>query len=99
MNMEATNSAGGAAVRTGLRWPHVAMIIIVTIAVTAGITYWLLSQYLFLTEFKPVRLKPREEQVLNRKLQAIGIEVQSDTPAAIRHWSRNPTARPVRVGK
>jgi hypothetical protein len=82
MNMEATNSAGGAAVRTGLRWPHVAMIIIVTIAVTAGITYWLLSQYLFLTEFKPVRLKPREEQVLNRKLQAIGIEVQSDTPAA-----------------
>lgn len=60
----------------GLRWPQVLLIILVTIALTAGLTYWLLSQYLFLKEFRPVQLKPREEQVLNRKLRAIGIQVQ-----------------------
>ena len=68
--------------RAGLRWPQVILIIIVTIAVTAGLTYWLLTQYLFLKEFKPVQLKPREEQVLDRKLRAIGIDVQDATAAA-----------------
>jgi hypothetical protein len=82
MNAETTNNTGSATGRSGLRWSHIALIVIVTIAVTAGLTYWLLSQYLFLKEFEPVQLKPREEQVLNRKLQAIGIEVQSGTPAA-----------------
>jgi flagellar basal body-associated protein FliL len=64
------------ATRTGLRWTYVVLIVIVTIAVTAGLTYWLLNQYLFLKEFKPVQLKPKEEQVLNSKLQAIGIDLK-----------------------
>lgn len=67
-------------VRGGLRWPAVALIVIVTIAATAGITYWLLSHYLLLKEFKPVQLKPKEEQVLNSKLRAIGIDVKAERP-------------------
>lgn len=62
--------------RIGLRWPHVVAIVIVTIAATAGITYWLLSHYMFVSEFKPVELKPKEEQVLNSKLRELGIEVR-----------------------
>jgi len=77
MNTEITTDTNGKAVRTGLRWMQVAFIVIITIALTAGITYWLLSHYLFLKEFKPVQLKPQEEQVLNSKLNAMGIDVQA----------------------
>lgn len=72
------------AVKGGLRWPQVVLIVLVTIMVTAGLSYWLLSQYLFLKEFKPVELKTREEQVLNSKLRAIGFDVQdSSTDGAL----------------
>jgi len=76
MNKEITTDTGGTSPRTGLRGPQIALIVIGTIVVTAGITYWLLSQYVFLKEFKPVQLKPQEEQVLNSKLQAIGFDVR-----------------------
>lgn len=80
MNAETTGTTPATTTPSGLRWPQVVLIVIVTIAVTAGLTYWLLSQYLFLKEFTPVRLKPNEEQALNRKLRAIGIDAQ-DAPA------------------
>lgn len=64
----------------GLRWPYVILIVIIAMAATAGLSYWFLSQYVFLKEFKPVQLKPREEQVLNTKLQNIGIDVKKQDP-------------------
>jgi hypothetical protein len=79
-NRGTRTDATGTTMRTGFRWPQVILIVLITIAVTAGLTYWLLSQYLFLKEFKPVQLKQQEEQVLNRKLRSIGIEAQ-DTQA------------------
>lgn len=72
MNTEPA-SPDNPAPRTGLRWPQVLLIILVTILVTAGITWWALSQTLFLKEFRPVQLKPAEEVVLDGKLRAIGI--------------------------
>ena len=75
MNEGMTTDTTGTATRTGLRWPQIVLIVIVTIAVTAGLTYWLLSQYVFLKEFKPVQLKPEEEQVLNSKLRALGFNM------------------------
>lgn len=65
-----------AGTRAALRWPQLVLIVLVTIAVTAGISYWVLSQYLFLKEFQPVQLKPGEERVLERKLRVIGVEVR-----------------------
>lgn len=62
--------------RAALRWPQIVLIVLITIVVTAGISYWVLSQYLFLKEFKPVQLKPGEERVLERKLRVIGVEVR-----------------------
>jgi len=78
MTME--TPADTTAARPGLHWPQVLVIVLVTVAVTAGLTWWLLSHYLFLKEFKPVQLKPREEQVLNSKLRVLGFQV--DKPAA-----------------
>ena len=76
MNSEITTDTNGKGSRSGLRWTQVTFIVIITIVITAGITYWLLAHYLFPKEFKPVQLKPKEEQVLNSKLKAVGIDVQ-----------------------
>jgi hypothetical protein len=64
---------------TGLTWPYVAVIVVLTMIVTVGITWWVLSHYLFVREFKPVELKPEEEQVLNSKLRQLGIQTQEQT--------------------
>jgi hypothetical protein len=77
MNAATTgNNTPAATAHGGLRGPQVVLIVVVTIAVTAGLTYWLLSHYLFLKEFTPVQLKPGEEQVLEDKLRAIGYQAE-----------------------
>lgn len=60
----------------GMRRAHVVLIVIVAIALTACLTYGLLAHYVFLKEFEPVQLKPREAQALQGKLKVIGIETQ-----------------------
>ena len=60
----------------GLRWRYVLLIVVVAMAATAGFTYWLLSHYLFLQEFTPVQLKPKEEQVLSAKLRSVGVAAE-----------------------
>ncbi|MDT8387412.1 MAG: hypothetical protein RQ736_07855 [Thiogranum sp.] len=65
----------------GLRWPQVLLIVIGTMLVTVGVTYWVLTSYLFVKEFKPVELQAREVQVLDAKLRAIGFDVGEHDPA------------------
>lgn len=77
-----TNHTVDTGTRAALRWPQLVLIVLVTITVTAGISYWVLSQYLFLKEFKPVQLKPGEERVLERKLRVIGVGVRDAGPEA-----------------
>jgi hypothetical protein len=45
------------------------LVVLVTIIVTAGLTFWILRTYIFPSEFKPVELSAREEQVLEQKLE------------------------------
>lgn len=73
MSTEAT--APAAPGPRGLRWPHVLLIVLAAVAVTVGVTYWVLATWVFVTEFEPVQLGPREEQVLNGKLEAVGYDV------------------------
>lgn len=47
------------------------LIVLVTIIVTAGITYWVLRTWVFPSEFTPVKLSVKEEQVLDRKLERL----------------------------
>jgi len=61
--------------KRSLSWSQVLLIVLATILVTAGVTYWVLATGVFVKEFKPVELSAREERVLNDKLKAIGYEV------------------------
>ena len=70
------NTAG----KQGLRWHQVVLIILVTMAVTIGGTYWFVKTYVFAREFKPVELSVREEQVLENKLRALGYDVDVKSP-------------------
>ena len=58
----------------GTSWMTILGIILLTIIVTAGVTYWVLSTYIFAKEFKTVTLNSKEEQVLDQKLRVLGIE-------------------------
>jgi len=58
--------------KRGLRWSHVVWIVIATILLTAGATYWTVRTYVFAKDFKPVVLKQKELVVLNKKLKQLG---------------------------
>lgn len=47
------------------------LIILVTIIVTAALTFWVVRTYIFPAEFKPVQLSASEEQVLTEKLERL----------------------------
>jgi hypothetical protein len=79
MTSESTKRETGPATR-GLRWPQVLLIILVTILVTIGGTYWFLKTYVFAREFKPVELSVKEERVLEEKLRALGYDVDVKQP-------------------
>jgi hypothetical protein len=47
------------------------LIVLATIVVTVGVTWWVLRTYIFPAEFRPVELSAKEEQVLNAKLERL----------------------------
>ncbi len=55
-------------------WLHVSLLVMLTVLVTVIGTVWVVRVYLFPSEFKPVTLSGREQQVLQRKLDWLGIE-------------------------
>jgi len=59
--------------RSGLQ---IFLIVLVTIIVTAALTFWVVRTYIFPAEFKPVQLSASEEQVLEQKLERID-QIQS----------------------
>ena len=77
------NTAG----KQGLRWPQVVLIILVTVAITIGGTYWFVKTYVFAREFKPVELSVKEEQVLENKLRALGYDVDVKSPERLEDQS------------
>ncbi len=58
----------------GISLPKVLLIVLVTILVTLGGSYWFLKTYVFAPEFKPVELSVKEEQVLDSKLRMLGYQ-------------------------
>lgn len=47
------------------------LIVLITIVVTAALSYWVIRTYIFPAEFKPVTLSQQEEQVLEQKLERL----------------------------
>jgi len=66
MNTETTVNAPEKRHLSGMQ---IFLIVLATIVVTVGVTYWVLRTYIFPAEFRPVELSAKEEQVLNAKLE------------------------------
>lgn len=66
--------------KQGFSGLQVTLIVLLAIVITVGVSYWLLSRYLFLREFTPVVLKPQEELVLDNKLRTLGFDIQAQDP-------------------
>lgn len=54
--------------KKGMGFWSVLGLMLVTVAVSAGVTVWIITHYIFPKEFKPVTLSVSERQVLDRKL-------------------------------
>ena len=68
MNIENTLTEPPKNQRSG--W-YTFLIVIITIAVTAAITFWVVRTYIFPSQFKPVELSATEEQTLTAKLERL----------------------------
>jgi arginine N-succinyltransferase len=48
--------------------------LVVAVAVTAGITFWVVRTYIYPSDFEPVKLSSREQTTLDAKLRRLGID-------------------------
>ncbi|MGD8843407.1 MAG: hypothetical protein PVJ83_08020, partial [Gammaproteobacteria bacterium] len=81
MNADTNSDGSGASetsAATGVSPSRVVLIVLVTILVTLGGSYWFLKTYVFAREFKPVELNAKEERVLDAKLRALGFQPAAD---------------------
>ena len=65
--------------KSGLRGMHVVWIVILTILVTAAVTFWIVRSYIYPGDFEPVELSVKEQQTLNAKLKVLGYEADHTT--------------------
>ena len=73
MNQLATTPAPAPA-RNGLRAIHLLLAVLVTLLLTAALTFWFVRSYIYARDFEPVELDAAEQRVLDDKLQALGYE-------------------------
>lgn len=52
-------------------------IVVITVAITLGVGYWLVTVYLFPTSFSPVTLSKKDQQRLDEKLRRLGVRPSS----------------------
>jgi len=58
-------------------------IIVITMAVTLAVGYWAVTTWLFPTEFKPVVLNQKQQQILDQKIRLLGGSSRSSENGAI----------------
>jgi hypothetical protein len=73
--------------KSGLRWSHVLWIILATILLTVGATYWAVRTYIYAKDFKPVVLKQKEVAALDKKLKQLGISTATEQSSV----NKNPS--------
>ena len=61
----------------GVSPTNVVLIVLATMLLTLGGSYWFLKNYVFVREFKPVELSAKEQMVLDDKLQVLGYQPDS----------------------
>jgi hypothetical protein len=67
----ATDSPTGASPKRRFGWLHITLFLLATVVLTTIATVWIVKSYIFPSEFKPVTLSAKEEQVLSVKLERL----------------------------
>ena len=72
---------------TGFSGSQVALLVLITILVTAGASFWVFRTYISPSEFKPVALSTQEQKTLDSKLRVLGLNPLDLLPNALRPFS------------
>lgn len=68
----------------GFSGPQVALFVLIAILVTAAVSFWAFRTYISPSEFKPVALSTQEQETLDSKLRALGLNPFELLPNAVR---------------
>jgi hypothetical protein len=80
--------------------------LVVAVAVTAGITFWVVRTYIYPSDFEPVKLSSTEQTTLDAKLRRLGIDPGTnpnrargqegmDQPLTPERYTEDPTKREI----
>jgi hypothetical protein len=96
----------------GFSGSQVALLVLVTVLVTAGLSYWIIRSYINPSEFKPVALSSKEQGTLDVKLRRLGVNPRELLPDARRadavdgegrlipeKYEENPARRNIRLSE
>lgn len=72
------------AVKRGFSGSQVALIVLLAMLVTAGLSYWFIRTYVVPADFKPVELSVKEQTKLDSKLRVLGVDPRELLPQAKR---------------
>ncbi|MFK7977231.1 MAG: hypothetical protein AB8C02_13935 [Halioglobus sp.] len=70
--------------KRGFSGSQVALIVLLAVLVTAGLSYWFIRTYIVPADFKPVQLSVKEQTKLDSKLRALGVDPKELLPEAKR---------------
>ncbi len=70
--------------RSGFSGKQVFLFLLLAIALTAALTFWLIRTYVYASDFKPVELSSKEQVQLDGKLRQLGMDPDSLLPGAKR---------------
>lgn len=70
--------------KSGFSGAQVALIVLIAMLLTAGLSYWLIRTYVIPTDFKPVALSASEQTELDGKLRVLGFNPLDLLPGAER---------------
>ena len=65
--------------KKGISGVHIVWIVLLTILLTAVVTFWFVRSYIYPKDFEPVELNTAEQQTLNAKLRVLGYEPEEVT--------------------
>lgn len=80
---------GNGGVKRGFSGAQVALIVLLAMLVTAGLSYWFIRTYIVPADFKPVQLSAKEQTKLDYKLRALGVDPKELLPQAQRSEPAN----------
>lgn len=81
---KADNVPDSVVVKRGFSGSQVALIVLLAMLLTAGLSYWFIRTYIVPADFKPVELSVKEQTRLDGKLRALGVDPKELLPDAKR---------------